>query len=110
MKGPLNHNFGKPLDAETKAKISTKTREAMSDSTVRAKINVPKSEEHKAKIRAAKGTAIFVYDTNGTLINTFSSFREAAKFFKSNHHTINKYAINGELFQGKWILSTSTKE
>jgi hypothetical protein len=34
--------------------------------TEEAKMNVPKSEEHKAKMSAANGVAIFVYDINGT--------------------------------------------
>lgn len=102
--------FGLTHSEETKAKISAKIKEVLSDSAIRTKMNVPKSEEHKAKLSAVKGTAIFVYDINGTLINTFSSFREAAIFFNSSHPTISKYSINGELFQGKWILSTSAKE
>jgi group I intron endonuclease len=65
------------------------------------------SVESLEKISASRGTAIFVYDTNGTLINTFSSARQAEKVFNSSKDTILKYARNGQLFQGKWKLSTS---
>jgi hypothetical protein len=39
----------------------------------------------------AKGTAIYVYDSNGTLVNTFSSGRKAAEHFDCSHPTIFKY-------------------
>jgi hypothetical protein len=55
----------------------------------------------------AKGTAIYVYDSNGTLVNTFSSGRKAAEHFDCSHPTILKYSINGLVFKGQWILSTS---
>jgi group I intron endonuclease len=67
------------------------------------------SEETIAKISEAKGEGIiFVYNADkSSLVNSFPSARKAAEFFNSNHHTIIKYALNGLLFLGKWILSTS---
>lgn len=56
------------------------------------------------KISATKGTPIFQFDTKGILVNTFSSARQAATNFNCSKTTIKKYAINGELFQGKWTL------
>jgi group I intron endonuclease len=67
------------------------------------------SEETKAKMSVAKGTTIFVYDSEGSLISTFSSIREAGKYFNCSYTTINKYAISEELFQDKWILSSFKK-
>src|SRR5690349_14154551 len=67
MSGENHPMFGRTRSSETKQKISF------------AKKGIAKSEEHKAKISATKGTAIFVYDVNGTLINTFSSARQAKK-------------------------------
>jgi group I intron endonuclease len=56
-----------------------------------------------AKISAAKGGGIiFVYDSKGSLFNTFSSAREAGKFFNCSHNTIKKYANNGDLFKEQW--------
>ena len=54
-----------------------------------------------------KGTAIYVYDTQGTLVNTFSSARKAAEVLGTNNHTIMKYARNGNIFKNKWKLFTS---
>lgn len=59
------------------------------------------------KMSIAKGTAIYVYDTQGTLVNSFSSARKAAIFFDSNFNTILKYARDGNIFKDKWKLSTS---
>lgn len=109
-KGKAHPLFGKTHPPEIRAKISAKTREAMSDPAIRSKMSVPKSEAHKTKISVSKGTVIFVYDTKGSLSNTFCSAREAGKHFDCTFNTILKYAKNGELFQDEWILSTSVKK
>ena len=59
------------------------------------------------KMSAALGTAIYVYDTQGSLAYTFSSARKAALHFKCSHVTIANYVKIGKLFQDKWILSLS---
>jgi hypothetical protein len=60
------------------------------------------------KISAARGGGIiFVYDSKGTLHNTFTSAREAGIYFNCIHSTILKYTRNGLVFKGQWILSTS---
>lgn len=59
----------------------------------------------KAKMSIVKGTAIYVYDTQGSLAYTFSSARKAAKFLNCSYPTILKFAKNGLLFKDKWILS-----
>jgi group I intron endonuclease len=100
-------------------------------------MSIPKSEEHKTKISdalsgennpmfgkahsvesldkmsASRGTAIFVYDSQGSLVNTFTSARVAAKEFDTTHKTIMRYVTNGKLlFRDKWKFSLSliTKE
>jgi len=65
------------------------------------------SPETLAKLSAVNGTTVYVYSSDGsTLLNTFPSARKAGEYFNCCHHTIKKYALNGLLFQGKWILST----
>jgi len=61
----------------------------------------------KAKISTAKGTAIYVYDSNGLLEKSFTSANKAALYFLVSKDTILKYARNGIIFKEKWILSTS---
>lgn len=64
------------------------------------------SEETLAKMRVARGTTIYVYSTDkSTLVNTFSSAREAAEYFNCRHKIIMKYVKNKKLFQDQWILS-----
>lgn len=87
--------LGKTLSASTKTLIS----EVLLDKTHFSGI--------KAKMSIAKETAIYVYDTQGTLVNTFSSARKAAEALGTNNHTIMKYAKNGNIFKDKWKLSTS---
>jgi len=65
------------------------------------------SAESLEKISANRGTAIFVYNTQGTLIYTFSSGRKAAKFFSCDNKTIMKHVRNNSLFKDKWKLTTS---
>jgi len=68
------------------------------------------SAEAQVKMSAAKGGGtIYIYDSLGTFVNSYSSARKAAEFFNTNHHTILKYARNNKLFQGKWYLSLSEK-
>ena len=71
------------------------------------------SAETKAAISAARGTAIYVYSLDKSiLVNSFASASKAAKHFEVHHNTISRYAKNGSIFKDKWILSTSliTKE
>lgn len=98
--GGNNPMFGKTHSAEAKAKISESRK------------GKTRSAETIAKISATQGTAIFVYDSVGTLVNSYTSARKAAIHFECSQSTILKYAQNGQKFQGNWILSTSlvTKE
>lgn len=59
----------------------------------------------RAKISFAKGTIIYVYDTQSLLVNTFYSANKAAEFFNCSHTTILRYAKNNKLFKDKWYLS-----
>jgi len=66
-----------------------------------------RSAETRAKISAAQGTAIFMYDLKGLLIKSFFSANEAGKY--CCHKTIIRNAKNGRLFRNKWILSNIVK-
>jgi len=121
-KGQNNHMFNKEVTPETRAKMSANIRKAMSNSTIRTKLSkVNTGENHPmfgkahsietlTKMSAVQGTTIFVYDSNGSLVNTFTSARKAGIFFKCSPTTIKKYTITEQLFQDKWILSFSIKE
>src|SRR5690606_36681902 len=96
LSGENHPLFGETHTADTKALMSL------------AKKGIAKSEETRAKMSVAQGTAIYVYSSDGTtFINSFPSARNAAKFFNSCHSTMKRYALNGKFFQAKWILSTS---
>ena len=119
-KGALNPMFNKEVTPETRAKMSANISEALSDPEIRAKKSIAisgakhpnfgkvASAETKAKMSAAQGTTIFVYNSEGSLVNT--SARKAGIFFNCSFTTIKKYVISGELFQGKIILSITAKE
>jgi len=91
-------NMSKPLSEAHKAKLSEAHK---------GKVH---SSDTLAKISAARGTAIYVYDSNSFLVNTFTSATLAGKFFKCSKTTILRYANNGKLFKGQWILSFTAKE
>ena len=122
MKGQNNHMFNKEVISETRAKMSTNIRKVMSDPIICTKLNRANSgiknpnfdkiifTEILTKISAVQGTTIFVYDTNGSFINTFSSIKKAGKLFNCSSSTIQKYISVNKLFQGKWILSFFIKE
>jgi group I intron endonuclease len=124
----INHsNFGKNTSDETRAKMS------LANKGISRNKGIPKSPETKAlmslankgkspankglspstvtriKLSASKGTAIFVYDLNDLFVISFTSAKEAAKHFGSNHSTILKYASSGKTFKTQWILSLSAK-
>lgn len=75
--GESHHMFGKLLPAETKTKISI-----------------------------TKGTAIYVYDIDGLLVDSFSSVRNTAEFFDCHHQTIMRYVNKDKLLKNKWKLTT----
>lgn len=61
-----------------------------------------------AKMSIVKGGGIiYVYDLQGSLINSFSSARKAAKFFSTNYQAIMRYVRNGEIFKEQWKLSST---
>jgi len=94
LTGKNNPNFGKTFSTEIKAKMSEAHK---------GKVH---SAEAKAKMSLAKGDTIFVHDIHGSLLITFSSTREAGKYFNSSHSTISNYVKNGKLFKNQWIFST----
>lgn len=59
----------------------------------------------KLKISEAKGTNIFVFNSEGLLINTFPSAFKAGLFFKCSHTTILRNAKTNKLFKGSFYLS-----
>jgi group I intron endonuclease len=91
-------NMSKPLSEAHKAKLSKAHK---------GKVH---SSDTLAKISAARGTAIYIYDSNSFLVNTFTSATLAGKFFKCSKTTILRYANNDKLFKGQWILSFTAKE
>jgi group I intron endonuclease len=98
---------GKSLSVEIIAKIS----ETLKDEN-NPMFGKTHSAEAKAKISATKGTAIYVYSSDGTLVYNFSSANKAAEYFNCYHKTIIRYVRNQKIFKEQWILSTSliTKE
>lgn len=104
--GENHHLFGKFLSSETKILISEANK---GDKNPRGMLGKTHSTETLAKISAVKGTTIYVYDTQGTLVNTFSSANKAAEHFNSSHPTIAKYAKNNNLFKNYWYLSYSIR-
>jgi hypothetical protein len=97
---------GKVKSEETKQKMS----EAKSGEN-RPNFGITPSDETKVLISSALGGGtIYVYNSEGTLVNTFCSTRKAAEEFGCSHVTIANYIKNGELFQDKWILTLSVKE
>jgi group I intron endonuclease len=63
--------------------------------------------DSRTKISETKGTIIYVYNSEGSLVNSFSSANKASEEFKCSHTTIIRNAKNGKLFQEKWYLSFS---
>jgi hypothetical protein len=132
MFGRTGPNLGKTLSTETLALMSlaksgenhpmygrthsTETKALMSAAKLGENhplFSKGHTAETKAKMSAAKGTAIFVYSSDGkSLINTFSSANQAAKHFKCNKNTVLRYARNNLIFKEQWFFSTSliTKE
>lgn len=86
-------NKGKTLLAETKALIS----KAVLDEN-HPNFGQTRSTGIKTNISAILGSAIFVYDLEGLLVNSFSSTRKAAEYFNSNHPIIIRYLRNNLLF------------
>jgi len=72
-----NHPFfGKTHSAETKALMSL-TRSGENNVMYGRNHSV----ESKTKMSVAQGSTVFVYDSEGSLANTFSSIRKASEFF-----------------------------
>ena len=103
MSGENNHFFGKTHSAEAKALMS----EAKKGEN-HPLFGKTHSAETTAKMSKAKGGGtIYVYDSQGTLVNSFSSARNAADYFNCDHKTIIRYVRNEKIFKEQWILSTS---
>lgn len=65
------------------------------------------STKTKAKMSLARGTTVYVYNSDkSTLVNSFPSAKKAAEFFNCSHSTILRYISNGLIFKDRWILST----
>jgi group I intron endonuclease len=95
--------FGKTRSAETKVLMS-EAKKGENHSL----FGKTHSAETKAKMSKAKeGGIIYVYDSQGTLANSFSSARNATDYFNCDHKTIMKYVKNEKIFKKQWILSTS---
>jgi group I intron endonuclease len=103
--------------AETKAKISETLKGRIHSAKTKAKMSEAKFGENnpnfgkslsaktKAKMSTTRGTTIFIYLEDGSLVNNFSSARQAGKYFNTDSKTILRYCSNGKLFKEQWILS-----
>jgi group I intron endonuclease len=104
---------GKALSEETKLKISKALTGKVLTEATKTKIseaNTGKilSKEIKEKISISKGTTIYVYTSDKSLIHfTFNSYRKAAQHFNVDKNTINRYIKNAKLLKNEWILTTS---
>jgi group I intron endonuclease len=94
ISGENHHMLGKTHTAGSKAKMSK-----------------PKSEETKAKMSISKGGGtIYVYNLDkSSLVNTFPSARNAAKYFNVGKDTILRNIKSGKLFKGEYLLSIKPK-
>jgi len=57
----------------------------------------------KAKMSFTKGSAIYVYDKESSLVNTFCSARKAVGYFNCYFATIIKCIKNKKIFKKEWI-------
>jgi group I intron endonuclease len=84
-----NHpRFGISISNDTIAKMGKAQRriDRTGDNYPRKMLGRTHTPDTLAKMSVAKGRGIiYVYDTQGSLVNTFSSTRKAAVFFNSNH-------------------------
>jgi group I intron endonuclease len=119
-KGEKHPFFGFTHSAETKSKMSEAQKRI--DRTGKnhpmygitgennPMFGISLSNETITKMSIARGGGtIYVYDLQGTLVNSFSSARKAAEFFNCHHPAIVKHMKSGKLFQDKWILSSSKR-
>jgi hypothetical protein len=85
---------------ESLAKISKAMSERTLSEEHKAKLSLsllgqPRPSKVKENISIAKGGGIiYVYDSQSIQVNTFSSARNAAEYFKTTHKTIMKYVKN----------------
>lgn len=135
IKSGENHpNYGKTLYSETKALMSqamislnrtgknhpyygkthfSETKTLMSLTRLgknNSMFGRTHSAESKAKMGAIQGNIIFVYNSDGSLANTFTLIRKAKKYFNCSPSTIQRYVYTNQLFQDKWILYFTTKK
>jgi len=114
--------LGTKISAEAKIKIGKGQKRIIKSIEHKIKLSEAKlGENHPMfgrnhstntllKMSIAKGTPIFVYNSdNTTLVYTFTSSKKASKFFNCSDHTIKRYFISGKLFKNQWILSTTLK-
>jgi group I intron endonuclease len=118
-KGESNPFYGRIHSAEFKSRMSEANKGKVKSEETKQKMSEAKvgqsnpmfsrthSAESKTKMSLAKGTTIYVYNTQGSLVYTFSSARKAAEHLKCSHVTITNYIKNGKLLQDVWKLLTS---
>lgn len=91
-KGVNNPNFGKTHSEETNLKMSL---------AVSGENNPEYGETHtdlaKSKLSVARGTTIFVYDKESSLVNSFNSARKAGEHFNNSHSIIVRYTKNEKI-------------
>ena len=103
------------LEEITKIALEKKTRKGKLNSMFGVRLTGEKNhffgkkhtEETRVKMSKAKGTSIYIYSKNGSLLNSFTSANLAGKYLQVNHQTILKYADSGKLLKGEWLIRTS---
>ncbi len=78
----------------------------------KAKIGIPFTEEHKARISESKIKKVFIYtldfDSKDLILHkSFNTCIEAMEFFNCSRRTISSYLDKNKLYKKQWILSSS---
>lgn len=89
--------FGKTHTSSTKEKMSEAKKGKVKSTEIRSKMSISKG-----------GGTIFVYDSEGILVNTFCSTRIAAENYKCSHVTIANYE-GSLLFHNSYYLCKISK-
>jgi len=106
QKGEKNPIFGKSPSAETKAAISNALKGTTRSAETKAAISealkgnthrlgTTQSVETKAAIGAALSKAVYIYDSNNVLVDTFPSHTAAAEYLGVTRPAVSKLVDTG---------------
>jgi len=99
---------GQSHTEETKAKISTTKKGHFVSEGTKALMSTRMQGENNPNYGkvAANAAAVLVYNTDGTLVQSFSSQSAAAKFFGIDRSNISRYIKSGRTFRENFVLKT----